>query len=422
MVMKPGNAMLILPAERPSAAFFERTRPLALVPVLGRSIADLWIEHVAAHGAREVLLLAVDRPEQVRASIGTGAQWGVKAEISPEQREWRPEEAQMRRPGPNGEPWAEVATVDRIPGADADSPPLWESPAAFWKTVRAEVENGVERIGCREMAPGVFVSTRARLSDATRLVAPCWIGANVWAGPRTVIGPGAVVEEGAYIDEGATISESWIGPSTYVGALTEINESLAWGRGLCKWPTGSFTEVADAFLLSDLQGRPVMVEGSRWIGRFAAAGAILATLPAVLIGWLRHRGATGPLFIPKQAVRAPVRPGGLLETTTYFELAGFRGKWKRWPELINVARGEFAWIGNRPVARETAETFHDDFERLWLAVRTGLFSLADAEGCGDTYSDDAKAHAGFYAAHPTLRGDMKILRRIIQRAMSGNNT
>ena len=61
------KAILICPADRSSAAFLARTCPLALVPIFGRSLLDLWLTDLANSGAHKVLILAADRPEKVRA-------------------------------------------------------------------------------------------------------------------------------------------------------------------------------------------------------------------------------------------------------------------------------------------------------------------------------------------------------------------
>ena len=64
------------------------------------------------------------------------------------------------------------------------------------------------------------------------------------------------------------------------------------------------------------------------------------------------------------------------------------------PQGRTHARGEFAWVGNRPLTRQQAAELRTDFERLWLAVPAGLVSLADAEGCDDPMGDERELWAG----------------------------
>jgi hypothetical protein len=66
-----------------------------------------------------------------------------------------------------------------------------------------------------------------------------------------------------------------------------------------------------------------------------------------------------------------------------------------------------------PLTPEQAGELYTDFERLWLAVAPGLFSLADAEGCADPLGDEARAHASFYAVQHGLGSDWQIVSRVL---------
>ena len=72
------NVILICPEHRPAAKVFQRIRPLALLPVMGRPLLDHAFEHLAGRGVREVLVLASDRPSKIRAAIREGEVWGLK--------------------------------------------------------------------------------------------------------------------------------------------------------------------------------------------------------------------------------------------------------------------------------------------------------------------------------------------------------
>src|SRR5205814_226260 len=89
-------------------------------------------------------------------------------------------------------------------------------------------------------------------STDAELRAPCWIGENVVVGPRSIIGPDAIVEDGTVLAGETEVAESIVGPETYVGELTEVKHSLAWGSTLIDWRSGSCMDVPDAFLLSPL--------------------------------------------------------------------------------------------------------------------------------------------------------------------------
>ena len=84
---------------------------------------------------------------------------------------------------------------------------------------------------------------------------------------------------------------------------------------------------------------------------------------------------------------------------------------KRCPQLWNVACGEFAWVGNRPLRPEQAGQLKNDFEKLWLHAPIGFVSLADAEFCFDRFDEAARAHSSFYATCRDWRLDFSILTR-----------
>ena len=59
-----------------------------------------------------------------------------------------------------------------------------------------------------------------------------------------------------------------------------------------------------------------------------------------------------------------------------------------------------------------------EFERLWLAVPSGLVSLADAEGCTDSFSDEARAHSSFYAVQSSRAENLRLLGRAFRRVIN----
>ena len=61
----------------------------------------------------------------------------------------------------------------------------------------------------------------------------------------------------------------------------------------------------------------------------------------------------------------------------------------------------------------------NDFERLWLAAPIGLFSLADAEGSAEPFSDEARAHASYYAAEKNWRLDWAVLAHALFLLLTG---
>ena len=396
------------------APFFDAMGPLALVPALGRTLIDLALAGAVRRGARSVILLAHDRPDQIRAAVGQGQAWGVDIDVLPIPRPLTLDEARARfRSGENWLPAPDdVLTLDMAAGPD------WtghlDDPSSYFRgLVERMAEACGDRIGMREAMPGVYVGTRAKVSDQAVLRAPCWIGQKAWIAPGAVVGPDAVVEGGACVDRCATVERSWIGPDTYVGALTEVADSMAWANHLLSLKLGSTVEIRDAFLLGGLgkSYRPP-VPGS-WTGRLAAMLALALTWPVLLVAWLR-RPKDQPLLVRQEAVHAPTAQPAIAPTVEYRHLNGAPGVWRRWPELIRIARGEFVWFGNRPLTRQQAISLADEFERLWLATPTGLFSLADALGHEGSFDDEARVHAAFHSAQAGRKWDVRMLRSFLR--------
>jgi hypothetical protein len=80
----------------------------------------------------------------------------------------------------------------------------------------------------------------------------------------------AILENDAVAEQASEISHSWIGPETFVGSLTRIEQSLAWGSHLINWKTSSWTEVPDAFLLCSLSKSELKHKINLPAGRFGS--------------------------------------------------------------------------------------------------------------------------------------------------------
>jgi NDP-sugar pyrophosphorylase family protein len=248
------KAVLICPAERRPVAALAEPAPLSNLLVLGKTVVQYWLEHLASKGAREVYLLAVDRPEQVLAHVGSGSRWGLEVIVFNELHELTPQEAITEYR--HGDGWLSgadlVNTMDHLPGFRGH--PLFESYAAFVSAQQALMPllAGPDRVGLRQVEPGVWVGLRARVSKSARLHAPCWVGDEALVSRGAVIGPMAVIETRSVIEAGAEVTNSIVGPDTLVGEYASLSHSIAWGSTLINWQLNSYIQVADRFLISSL--------------------------------------------------------------------------------------------------------------------------------------------------------------------------
>lgn len=253
------KVLLICPSERPSVSVLSEAAPLATVPLLGQSALEYWLVHIACSGIKEAIVLAHDRSAHIRAVVGSGARWGLTVSVIEESRELTPAQALLKydkdldaRFFQNG-----IAVLETFPGLP--DKPLFSSYASHFEALLAWMSRArtPDRVGIKELKPGVYTDLRAHVSAEAELHPPCWIGKNVYVGARAVVGPEAIVEDGSFVERGALVSRSVIGPNTFVGQLAEISDSMASGDTLVNLTTGSVTKVPDNFLLSALrQPRP----------------------------------------------------------------------------------------------------------------------------------------------------------------------
>ena len=266
------KACLICPAQRRTVTALARNVPLSNFPVLGKSLLEYWLEHLAGLGASHVRILAADRPEMVRELVGTGARWGLSVEVAAEHRELSPVFARVKYPAPKSEWLPEpngAVLLDHFPCQPQN--PLFRSYAGWFFGVLAWLSRAANnnRIGVKEVQPGVWVAMRARIADTARLQAPCWVGEGARIGPRAVIGPMAIVENHALVGADAEIQRTLVGPDTMVGKFAELKGSVAWGDTMIDWETGSVAKVTDPLLMCSLCPPTLRVQATDWLGQLA---------------------------------------------------------------------------------------------------------------------------------------------------------
>ncbi|MCC5834919.1 MAG: hypothetical protein JJU20_09325 [Opitutales bacterium] len=242
------NALLICPDSRPVVRHLGDELPLALLAVLGTTLVESWLVHLAGSGVRKVRLLSSDRIESIRAVVGNGARWGLEVELIETPYEFSVRDA-MSRFGESVEP----IVMDQLPGDR--SVPLFESYQSCFDALCKWISFALtpDRIGVREIRPNVFVGQGTHIPRDALLIGPCWIGSNVRLGSGLKIGPMVVVEDEGIIQKGAQLSHSLIGPESIVGRSAYVFNSMVFGNLLIDWQMNSAIHVTDAFLLGSLQ-------------------------------------------------------------------------------------------------------------------------------------------------------------------------
>jgi len=298
------KALLICPAIRPAVPQLSEEGPLATTPILGECLVGYWIEHLAALGALRVQVVVADRAESVRTALGDGARWGVQIEVTAVGAEPTAQEAAARFRPADDPDWLaapnDIVLMNHLPGCPEQ--PLFESYAGWFGALLAWIPRALTlgRVRVSEVRPGIWVGRRAHVAPTAELIAPCWIGDQVFVEPGAIIGPGAVLEDRSVIAKDARVTLSWVGPDTFVGPMTAIASSLAWGSGLTNWRSESSLRVPDSFLLCSLAPAPAMADGgpSARAARTVGAPARGAAVPRNWIGeWpesTRHAPNSNP--------------------------------------------------------------------------------------------------------------------------------
>lgn len=299
------KSLLICPAERPGVATLAPRRALAALPFLGRSLVEHWLQHLALHGATRVTILAADRPHEIAAAVDDGARWGLEVEVVPVDAEPPADVARVRHRG-NDSGWLaaplDVVVADRPPALPEHRP--LASLADFFSTVRDLIPHALtpDRVGVREIRPGVWLGLRARVAPDAQLRGPCWIGDDTYVGSGAVIGPNAILENRVLVEDGAQVFDSIVGPDTFVGGVTEVAHSIAWGPQLIDWLTGSQLRIAEEFLLCSLERSSRTRSPAEWAR--AKAGSLSRALTEPVNSLLRRARTTLAAPPPPPAPRA----------------------------------------------------------------------------------------------------------------------
>ena len=410
------DVFIICPDHRKSAGFARRIRPLALLPVLGRTLLDLWLEHLAAAGVTHATILAADRPHEIRHAVDQGGRWGLNITVLSVKREPTTEETRLRFTGKDSSGRVpNIITLDTLPAMPHK--PLWQSSSELYDIMLNNLRSTPpeSHLTMREIAPEVHVSSRAQIASTAKIEGPVWIGPQVIVGEHAQILAGTVIEEAAYIDRHAIVSESWVGPSTYVGALTNVQNSFAWGGGLENWRKAVFLEVTDDFLLTNLTHEPFGGVRAGWITRIAGLLLMLLTAPLALLYALWTLIVKWkPVLESRQVVLPPpTKQDRYSPSTRLYSLSSAHGLFTRWPELWAVWRGDMHLVGNRPLSQARAALLSNEFERMWLEAPAGIFAYADIMHDGMNSNDTA--HSACYAIHRCLRLNFRILLHCLPR-------
>ncbi|PDW04135.1 sugar phosphate nucleotidyltransferase [Candidatus Viridilinea mediisalina] len=224
-------------------------------------------------------------------------------------------------------------------------------------------------LDARSIAPGIWVGTDHSIHPTALLAPPLYLGDNTWIGREVELGPQTILGSNVVIDDEATVYHSTILCNTYVGCLVAVDRKVVTPTTISDPITADTTTIVDPFLISPIQNIQSEQQVERGqISKLLAASLLLLFSPLLLlmsfIGLLANRGR---LLIRETYVGGRVSPSS--DELFHFERLHFRtrhadgryvlgGRWiERWelhriPELVNVWRGELAFVGVKPLRPE----------------------------------------------------------------------
>lgn len=247
------KGVLICPGSSPALRAVAQSGPLACIPLFGEGLIEYWLSQYAANGIREVLVLSYDRTEAVENLAGDGRRWGLQLQIVEEARELTRAQALAKYEQELGatDPQSRIAVVDRFPGQRES---LFSSVQSLYCGMIDWMPQArtPDRVGVREVKPGVWVGMNCQLAPDLQIEAPCWIGKNVYVGAGTILHAGTIIEDGVFIEGGSSFSESWVGSHTFVGKCSELTRAFALGSTLINMDSGVSVQVPDSFVLCSL--------------------------------------------------------------------------------------------------------------------------------------------------------------------------
>jgi len=267
-----------------------------LLPVAGKPVIAHTLELLYRAGLREATVLAGENRDQLEAQLAGGTAWGIQLDVLPQS--GRMEDLEVSRAGERlllirgdvlidldlGEllekatrqgTGASVRTAYGYPvirlmcNCDSGMPEqseglqmaLSETAGNALDTLQAYHRANMDLLqgACRHLKPaGIELSYGIWSEPGTSLARDCigsrnvFIGAASHAHHEVRFAGDCVISERVLIDRQARVGNTVILPNTYVGAYTDLSNTIVWGNSLIRVDTGVITAVADRHILADI--------------------------------------------------------------------------------------------------------------------------------------------------------------------------
>ncbi|GGF62911.1 NDP-sugar synthase [Alteromonas lipolytica] len=382
-------AVLIEPTDLPALQPLLVRRSLALLPVAGKPIIQLWLEHISLMGFTSVSIGVRDFPQALRDFVGNGSRWGLSIEVHALTEHMSNEDAvaHIAAAGPqlvaclNAIPTDNLsillshqvseATVPFTAGT-GQYPLAYLLPKAseagqeklcipltaeFFKRIDSvsslwQVNNAILHgqtfdplPSGFEVEPGIFMETGIQVKPGVNMQGPVKIGQNSYLGRNVKIKNNVVIGACVIIEDGCELENTLILDNTYVGAQSNLSNVVIDGASVFSLQAGTFTWINDPSILGWTNSAANSVSV---LERITALALMAVFLPAMLthaaLQCLRRRPvfkhATG--FIP-QGMSFTGQPRH--QTLALMQFTSGNHRFNKLPWLTEVVKGNLHLVG-----------------------------------------------------------------------------
>ena len=372
-------------------------RSLAMLPVAGKPVIQLWLEHINLLGFTSVSIGVRDFPQALRNLVGDGSRWGLSIQIHALTDTITSEDA-LRHIGVNSPQL--VVSLNAIPTQNLSfllsrlthhaptesasvKEEITEQPLVFLST---DISGGTpDATGARaarlplanhlfvsitsvkslwavneallkreifdplhagfEVDPGIFMETGVQVKPGVNIQGPVKVGQNSYIGKNVKIGKNVVIGAGVIIEDGCELENTLVLDNTHVGAESNLSNVIIDGASVYSLQGDTFTWINDPSIL----GWTYAVNSTvSLLERLTAASLLLAFMPAlfafVLIQSARRRAVFHNHYgyVPDGVSITGQQKYQTLELKS---LTSFNDRFNKLPWLTEVIKGNLHLVG-----------------------------------------------------------------------------
>jgi len=341
---------------------------------------------------------------------------------------------------------------DLIPALIAQGVPVyayrfmgyWNALETFWQYYHAQFEVCFGRnvkdtddttaplkyltVEGKQISQGVWTGRNIAIHPSVSVAPYVYLNDNCMIDQGAQIGPDVVIGRGAIIDRDATIQDALILDHTYVGRLLNVQCKIVCKNLVIDFISGDHITMKDESMLAATSEEHVDLGVRRWLRAGTALFLAVLLLPlGLLIAALLALSGTSVLVRREKSHTGLRRQEGREEKgARKFRLIQFQTCRKdgsrplfgrlleatqahRLPELINVIKGDMAFVGVKPLSPEDEGQLTEEWQKVRFGVPAGVTGLWYLQANEDALFDQVLIADAYYTATRNMMGDLSIL-------------